>query len=578
MSGTSEIRQGALQDIAGESALYRLAELASGFNAGHIAVIARSIAERVSEGRFYVACVGQFKRGKSTLLNALVGHSVLPAGVIPVTTVPTIIRHGERLAARVRFESSDWADVPVSTVDEYVSEEKNPDNAKGVTGLEIFVLNPLLATGMCLVDTPGLGSVHVGNTETTRAFIPHIDAAIVLIGADPPLSGEELELVESVAREVHDLLFVLNKADRTNEAERSEAVAFARRVLEKRLGRAVPTIFQVSALERLEKRGPERDWAGLIQALDFLVEHSGHSLVREATKRGVKRTADQLLAVINEERDALRRPVEESERRIASLRRTLAEAESSMRDLGALLNAEQEHLSEMFAERRNIFLKQAEEDAQRELSKGLCSVPQRRYGPAYRRDINHFAQEIARAQLAPWLESEAKYAEEAFRTTAHRFVEMGNNFLHRLADTGIPELTLLPQEVDPEQGLGAQSHFYFHVMERVAAPASPLRFLADLLLGGLGVREPMISDARDFLNQLLEVNSARVQSDVDERVRESRRKLEAEIKGLLREATAVAERALARARATQAAGAPAVEAALERLNTVEREVQGLRTR
>ena len=574
MSGTSEIRQGALQDIAGESALYRLAELASEFNAEHIAVIARSIAERVSEGRFYVACVGQFKRGKSTLLNALVGYPVLPAGVIPVTTVPTIIRHRERLAARVRFESSDWADVPVSAVDQYVSEEKNPDNAKGVTGLEIFVPNRLLEAGMCLVDTPGLGSVHVGNSETTRAFIPHIDAAIVLIGADPPLSGEELELVESVAREVHDLLFVLNKADRTNDAERSEAVAFARRVLEKRLGRAVPTILQVSALERLEKRGPERDWVALIQALDFLVVHSGCSLVREATKRGIKRTADQLLAVINEERDALRRPVEESERRIASLRGTLAEAASSMRDLGALLNAEQERLSKFFSERRNIFLKQAA-DAQRELSKGLRSVPQRRYGPAYRRDINHFTQEIARAQLAPWLESEAKYAEEAFRATTHRFVEMGNNFLHRLADAGIPELTLLSQEVDPEQGLGAQSHFYFHVMERVAAPASPLLFLADLLLGGLGVREPMISDARDFLDQLLEVNSARVQSDVDERVRESRRKLEAEIKGLLREATAVAERALARARATQAAGAPAVATALERLNTVDREIRAL---
>lgn len=577
MNGTPDIRQDVLQDTGSESALYRLAEIAAEFGAEKIAVTARSIAERVSEGRFYVACVGQFKRGKSTLLNALMGHSVLPMGVVPVTTVPTIIRYGECLAARVRFANADWVDIPVGAVARYVSEEENPENAKGVTELEIFVPNRLLQTGMCLVDTPGLGSVHAGNSEATREFVPHIDAAIVLIGADPPLSGEELELVESVAREVHDLLFVLNKADRTNEVERSEAVAFAQRVLQERLGRAIPTILQVSALESLEKRGPERDWNRLIQALDLLVEHSGRLLVREAVKRGLRRAADQLLAVINEERNALQRPLEESERRIISLRLTLEDAESAMRDLGALLSAEQAHLSKIFVERRNIFLKQAVEDAQRGLSNGLRSVPHRRYGPAYRRDINHFAQEIARAQLVPWLEREAKYAEEEFRRATHRFVEMGNNFLHRLGDTGIPELTLLPQELDPEQGLGAQSHFYFHVMEREAAPASPLLFVADLLLGGLGVGKPIVSDARDFLNQLLEVNSARVQSDVDERVRESRRKLEAEIKGLLREATAVAERALARARETQAAGAPAVEAALERLNTVEREVQGLRT-
>ncbi len=269
MNGTPDIRQDVLPDTGGEPALHRLAQLAAEFGAEELAVTARSIVERVSEGRFYVACVGQFKRGKSTLLNALVDQAVLPVGVVPVTAVPTIIRYGECLDARVRFANADWADISVSAVTQYVSEEQNPENAKGVVGLEIFVPNPLLQTGMCLVDTPGLGSIHVGNTQATRDFIPHIDAAIVLIGADPPLSGEELELVESVGREVHDLLFALNKADRTNETERAEAVAFARRVLEKRLGRAVPTIFQVSALERFEKRGTERDWGGLVQVPDF---------------------------------------------------------------------------------------------------------------------------------------------------------------------------------------------------------------------------------------------------------------------------------------------------------------------
>lgn len=61
------------------------------------------VAERLREGRFYVACVGQFKRGKSTLINALVQDNVLPVGVVPVTSVITVVRWGERLAARVRF-------------------------------------------------------------------------------------------------------------------------------------------------------------------------------------------------------------------------------------------------------------------------------------------------------------------------------------------------------------------------------------------------------------------------------------------------------------------------------------------
>src|SRR5580658_484483 len=262
----SQDRQASPGNSQGESALLRLAELADEFDAKQVAADARSVAERVSEGRFYVACIGQFKRGKSSVLNALVGASVLPTGVVPVTTVPTIVRYGSHAAARVRFEASagGWTDIPVNTVDEYVSEEKNPENAKHVAALEIFVPSPLLATGMCFVDTPGLGSVFTGNTAATQAFIPHIDAALVVIGADPPLAGEELTLVEAVGQHVHDLVVVLNKADRTTPEEKAAAADFADRQLQKRLQRGVGPILEVSATERIDNRGPERDWRKLV--------------------------------------------------------------------------------------------------------------------------------------------------------------------------------------------------------------------------------------------------------------------------------------------------------------------------
>jgi hypothetical protein len=146
----------------------------------------------VSESRFYVACIGQFTRGKSSVLHALVGDSVLPTGVVPVTAVPTIVRCGCHAIARVRFEAGDRREIPIKAVDAYASEEQDPENSKHVAALEIFVPSLLLATGMCFVDTPGLGSVFVGNTAATKAFIAHIDAAIVVIGADPPLTGQEL--------------------------------------------------------------------------------------------------------------------------------------------------------------------------------------------------------------------------------------------------------------------------------------------------------------------------------------------------------------------------------------------------
>jgi hypothetical protein len=59
---------------------------------------------------------------------------------------------------------------------------------------------------MCLVDTPGLGSVFEGNTTVTQGFVPHIDAALVVLGADPPISADELALVEKIATEIKTLL------------------------------------------------------------------------------------------------------------------------------------------------------------------------------------------------------------------------------------------------------------------------------------------------------------------------------------------------------------------------------------
>jgi len=568
MNADTEPGEVTLRDPQGASAVGRLAELATELGADDIARTAHSLACRVLEGRFYVACVGQFKRGKSTVLNALVGHSVLPAGVLPVTAAPTIIRYGQCLAARVRFHNAEWTEIPVSAVGEFVSEEWNPGNARGVDGLEIFVPSALLAQGMCLVDTPGLGSVHVRNSAATRAFVPQIDAAIVVIGADPPLSGEELDLVDVVAAKVRELFFVLNKADRVNESDRAEATQFARKILGARLGRPIPAILEVSALERLEGRGMARDWPQLVAALEGLAAHSGRSLVQKAAERGLRRAADQLLAVIAEERDALQRPLHDSEQRIAALRIKLEDAERAMRELGYSFTAEQQRLSEMFAVQRTNFLKQAAAGAHEQLAKRLREVRHRRSGPRYRRDVMHAAQEVTQVELMPWLERETECAEHEFEKTARRFAAQANDFLQRFAESGIAGVNDLPDEMETEQGLRGRSQFRFHSIERVAAPASPFRYVADIVLGVLGVRGPVVRDAHAFLDHLLEVNSARVQNDVDERIRQSRGELESEIKSLLGRGMATAERALERARVAYAAGRAAIEAALVRLDAL----------
>ncbi len=558
----------------GASRLLRLGRLAQELGAEPVAEEAHELAARVSEGRFYVACVGQFKRGKSTLLNALVGCEVVPTGFVPVTAVPTVIRFGDELHARVRMRDGSWRDVAMPDLKEYVTEERNPENKRAVDGAEVFVPSPLLSSGMCFVDTPGLGSVFTGNTATTQAFIPHIDAALVVVGADPPIAGEELALVEAVGKQVQDLILVINKADRTTDAERAAAVKFTREILEKRLQRPMGEVFEVSAAERMENRGPLRDWKRLLASLYRLVDDSGRNLVRAACDRGLQRLSEQVLAIIKEDRDALQRPLEESERRIGLMKETISGAERSMRELDFLFMAEQQRISDLFLERRQRFFLSAWSESQTEFSEVLRTVPLG-FGPHYRRRVMRLAQEVSRRKVMPWLKPEQEEGERQYRAVATRFVEMGNSFLKKLADAGLSELTRMPHALDPEKGFRVRSRFLFEDFIGTAQPPSPLRWLADVFLPIVGGRNGITNQAREFLRYLLEVNSARIQNDIFNRIQESRGHLEVEIRRLLHEISRIAEQALDRARRVKEEGTPAVQSAVERLNRLEHDVSAL---
>jgi len=562
----------ASQETADANAhLLRLATLAEEFSATRLASDARGLTERLSEGRFYVACIGQFKRGKSTLIGALIADPILPTGVVPITTVPTVIRFGASRSARVRFRGGSWTSIAPSDLRLYVSEEHNPENRKQVEGVEVFVPSSLLATGMCLVDTPGLGSVFGGSTAATHAFVPHIDAAIVVVGADPTLAGDELELVQAVGKQVQNLVIVLNKADRTTDAEREAAREFTRRVLEKTLGRPIGEIYEISALEQLENRGPQRDWEKFLETLNGLVTQSGRSMMYSAGVRGLRRLTEEMLVIIAEEREALLCPMEEYERRIKNMRQTIHDSRQSLQDLGFHFMSEQHHLSDLFLSRRKEFLQQVLPPANAEFATEARLI-QRRYGPRFRREAMGSAQAIAEKYVIPWLAQEQAHAEEEYKKVAARFVDLANDYLRKLAQSGVPELTRMPNALDPEKGLRIRSRFTFEALLPVAMPASPLRYLADITLGVASAYGIVEREAREFLERLLEMNSSRVQSDIVDRVQESRSQLEAEIRRVLLEVSHIAQLALEHARAAKAAGSAAVEKKMARLAEMEAEL------
>jgi hypothetical protein len=276
-----------------------------------------------------------------------------------------------------------------------------------------------------------------------------------------------------------------------------------------------------------------------------------------------------------EDREALLRPIEKSEQRIAAMKQTIAAAERSLRELGYLLMGEQQRLSDFFLDRRKAYLASVMPEATQEIDNFLRSAP-RSFGPSYRRHLMREAQEVARRRVTPWLQSEEEEGEKQYRMVARRFAQMGNDFLTKLAEAGIPELVRMIHALDPETGFRVRSEFRFRDFIEIAQPASPLRWLADASLCLTGFRSRIDQDAKRFLEWLIEVNSSRVQSDVRNRVEESRNRLEVEIRKLLHEVSRIAEEALARARRMQEEGTPAVEAAVGRLDRLEKEISALR--
>ena len=558
---------------SGGSRLDALARLAEQAGAERLGGEVRALAERVRAGLFFVACVGQFKRGKSSLLNALVGEPVVPVGVTPVTAVVTVIRHGPRTHARVRIDDGGWEEVSPADLPDFVTEERNPENRRNVTAVEVFVPSPLLAEGMCLVDTPGIGSIFAGNTEATRAFVPHVDAALVVLGADPPVSADELALIEQLAQQCPDLLFVLNKADRVSDTERAVATEFTRRVLSERFGGKEPPVFETSATERLRREGPPRDWRALVEALAGLARQSGGALVRAAEERGFVSLAARLRRHLDEERGALLRPIEESERRIETLRTCVADAERSLDDLDYLFVAEQDRLARVFASRKAAFLAESVSAACEQFAADSRALAARR-GPALRQAAAALAQELAVRHLDAWVAETEPAAAELYARAMDRFVEVSDGFLRQLRESEQETLADLPASVGAQTGFRWDSRLFYKDLWQLDG-GSPLHKVLDLVSPRRSILRSVERRAGDHIRLLLETNATRIENDLNQRVLESRRRFQFEIRSALTEVLKSAEQAVDRAKERKAQGSTAVKGAVERADVLTRRLEEL---
>ena len=306
--------------------------------------------DKIQTNTFNLVVVGQFKRGKTSLINAILGADILPVAVVPLTSIVTITAYGEALRIKVHFNDGKTTEIKPENLMEYVTEKGNPKNVKNVHEVVVTYPSPYLRDGVRLIDTPGVGSIYEHNTDVVYQYLPESDAALFLLSVDQPMSRAELDFLNDVKEYSNKIFFVLNKTDYLTEKDLKESIEFSRNGLREAMGSEV-RLFPVSA--RLALEGAAAKSEALFQKSmlplfskdlsRFLMEEKGNIILTSAANN-LLRSISQAKFETALELKSHETPLDELKKKIAVFEDKKREVMFEKQDFDILLDGETKRL------------------------------------------------------------------------------------------------------------------------------------------------------------------------------------------------------------------------------------------
>lgn len=320
-----------------------------------------AVVRKLDEERFYLAVLGNFKRGKSTFINALLGSPILPTGVVPLTSVVTKLSYDVDDRAVVTYEDGGKRTIELDALEDYITERGNPGNQKSIAEVDVLVNSPLLQRGVILVDTPGIGSTYISNTRATYDFLSKLDAAIIVIGSDPPISEVELDFVREVKPNVEGLFFVQNKMDRANAKDWNEALLFSKTVLEKDLKMDIKLypLSSLNALEAKSRNDREKLLESGLPVLEadlerFIMVEKGQLLLRSASRK-LQRIVSDLRTSVDMEQRVMCEMSQTLDDKISWLEKEIGSVKRRMDEIEYLIDGGVDRVTKTFDEELDAF-------------------------------------------------------------------------------------------------------------------------------------------------------------------------------------------------------------------------------
>ena len=162
-----------------------------------------------------VVAAGEARRGKSTMLNAVLNEKapLFPVDVNVCTNVVTVVRYGAVEKIQAYLEDGKAETITRDQIENYVSEKGNPNNYKNVKLLDIEIPNELLKEGVVFVDTPGVGSLNISHAQATYSFLPNADLLIFVSDANSGFTESELNFLKKGYQYCKNIIFPVTKMD-----------------------------------------------------------------------------------------------------------------------------------------------------------------------------------------------------------------------------------------------------------------------------------------------------------------------------------------------------------------------------
>jgi len=433
----------------------------------------RALEEKLKADHFHIVVMGQFKRGKTTFINSLLGSPVLPSSVIPLTSVNTLLRYGEEPVARVHYQDGREEKVALDRLPDLVTEKGNPENRLGVRAVEVFYPAPCLDDGVCFVDTPGVGSTFIHNDEMAYSYLCNADAVVFMLSADPPVSRAELDFLHHIRSFVDKIFFVQNKVDYIDPEELEESLQFNAGVIAEALGRETVEIFPLSAktaLKAAATNDPRLAEESLLPRFtrrleDFLLKEKGVALLQSTLKNLLKILNDEISGV-ELEKTLLLRPWEDLRERITLFREEMSRLCRERDEMMYLLDGDFKSLvadtldaqvEEFKKETVPVLLRRYDE---------FCAGKTGLGGHAFQEEITQFVKDLILQSFTEWRYREEEVLSSRFQEITEIYRDKANAIVSRILEKAGHIFDLELTGMEAEIGLEKEGEFWFKLEER----------------------------------------------------------------------------------------------------------------